>query len=204
LGKSRLEERDVLLLGFADSLEVGDLFFIEAELGKIRVGEFCKALTVKGFFEVFQRQGAATELARAMTLHTDSLKAYNCKISGSLRGAAGGACLLNTALCWAVGNAAAVAANTAKVAAFKDGIFVTVVDCRFQCIYIICPVTSVRSSRQSKCRVYTSIQKLIQLEKKTVNARPAAVERMNGREMNRRGGQGENGSECMLLTRSSK
>lgn len=53
-----LEETDVGGLGLADLLEVGDGEGVEAEGGKVGVGELGKALAVEGLFEVLKSQGA--------------------------------------------------------------------------------------------------------------------------------------------------
>lgn len=53
-----LQQADVLGLGLADLLEVGDLLLVEAEGGKVGVGELGEALAVKGLFEVLEGEGA--------------------------------------------------------------------------------------------------------------------------------------------------
>lgn len=59
LGERGLQQADVLGLGLADLLQVADLLLVEAEGGKVGLGELGEALAVKGLFEIFEGEGAA-------------------------------------------------------------------------------------------------------------------------------------------------
>lgn len=63
LGERGLQERDVLGLGLANLLEVGNLDVVEAEGLEVGVGELGETLTVEGLLEVFQGQGTVRDVS---------------------------------------------------------------------------------------------------------------------------------------------
>jgi hypothetical protein len=58
LGEGGLEEGDMLLLGLADLLEVGDGLGVETEGSEVRVGELLEASAVEGLLEVLESKSA--------------------------------------------------------------------------------------------------------------------------------------------------
>lgn len=61
LGEGGLQERDVLGLGLANLLEVGNFDVVEAEGLEVGVGELGESLTVEGLLEVFQGQSTVRD-----------------------------------------------------------------------------------------------------------------------------------------------
>lgn len=68
LREGRLEETDVLGLGLADLLQVGNLLLVEAERGKVGLFELGEAFAVKGLFEVFEGEGAGDLVSSCFVL----------------------------------------------------------------------------------------------------------------------------------------
>lgn len=88
------------LLRLADGLEVLDLLVVEAERGKVRVGELLEALLVEGRLEVLEREGAAVRRQLAESPAGARVLTYNCRMSKSLRPDVSAAAFCRTASSW--------------------------------------------------------------------------------------------------------